>query len=135
MEGEVFFPNPDVIGAAHIKEYENLYQQSIKDPHAFWKKIAEKLYWSKKWDRVLDDSNPPFYKWFLGGQTNIVYNALGRHLKTYRKNKEALIWEGEAGDVRTFSYYSLNREVCRFATALNGGEKGRHCDHLYAAHP
>ena len=68
--------------------------------------------------KMLYDSHPPFYKWFVGGKTNIIYNAIDRHLKTYRKNKLALIWEGEPGDTRTFSYFSLNREVCKFANVL-----------------
>ncbi len=103
---------------AHIKEYEALYQKSLQDPQAFWAERAAELEWFKKWDTVLDDSNPPFYKWFSGGLTNIVYNALDRHLKTWRKNKLALIWEGEPGDVRTFSYFALHREVCKFANVL-----------------
>ena len=82
MEGEVFFPSPEVVAAAHIKEYEALYQRSLDDPQGFWAECAEELEWFKKWDKVLDDSNPPFYKWFVGGQTNIVANALDRHLKT-----------------------------------------------------
>jgi acetyl-CoA synthetase len=75
---------------------------------------------------VLDDSNPPFFKWFVGGKTNIVHNALDRHLKTFRKNKLALIWEGEPGDTRTYSYFSLHREVCKFANVLRsmGVKKG-----------
>ncbi len=75
---------------------------------------------------MLDDSDTPFFKWFVGGKTNIVHNALDRHLKTYRKNKLALIWEGEPGDTRTFSYFALNREVCKFANVLKslGVKKG-----------
>lgn len=82
--------------------------------------------WYEKWEQVLDDSNPPFFKWFVGGKTNIIHNALDRHVKTFRKNKLALIWEGEPGDVRTFSYYALNREVCKFANLLRslGVKKG-----------
>jgi acetyl-CoA synthetase len=75
---------------------------------------------------VLEDSSPPFFKWFVGGETNIVHNALDRHVKTYRKNKLALIWEGEPGDVRSYSYHALNREVCKFANVLRslGVKKG-----------
>ena len=75
---------------------------------------------------MLDDSNKPFYKWFVGGKTNIVYNCLDRHVQTWRRNKLALIWEGENGDVRTFSYHALNREVCKFADVLRsmGVKKG-----------
>ena len=126
LDGEVFQPPAEVIELAHIKDYETLYQKSIQDPQAFWSGMAEELEWFKKWETVLDESNPPFYKWFVGGVTNIVHNALDRHVKTYRKNKLALIWEGEPGDVRTFSYFSLHREVCKFANVLRsmGVKKG-----------
>ena len=125
-EPEFYYPPPDTVSEAHIKEYSPLYQYSIEDPQAFWAERAEELEWFEKWDKVLDDSNSPFFKWFVGGKTNIVYNALDRHLKTYRKNKLALIWEGEPGDVRTFSYFALNREVCKFANVLRsmGVHKG-----------
>jgi acetyl-CoA synthetase len=126
MTGEVFYPSPEVLENAHVKEYENLYRRSLEDPHGFWGELAEELEWYQKWERVLDDSNPPFFKWFVGGQTNIVHNALDRHMKTYRKNKLALIWEGEPGDVRSYSYHALNREVCKFANVLRslGVKKG-----------
>jgi acetyl-CoA synthetase len=126
LEGEVFYPSPEVCEGAHVKEFEALYQQSIQDPQGFWADRAEELEWFKKWDKVLDDSHPPFFKWFTGGKTNIVYNALDRHVQTFRKNKLALIWEGEPGDVRTYSYFSLNREVCKFANVLRsmGVKKG-----------
>ena len=125
-DGDVYFPSPDVINAAHVQEYEQLYQHSLQDPRTFWAERAEELEWFHKWEQVLDDSNPPFYKWFVGGKVNIVHNALDRHQKTYRKNKLALIWEGEPGDVRTFSYHALNREVCKFANVLRsmGVRKG-----------
>jgi acetyl-CoA synthetase len=126
MEGEVYFPAPEVTAAAHIKDYASLYQRSLEDPQGFWAERAEELEWYKKWDQVLDESNPPFFKWFVGGKTNIVHNALDRHLKTYRKNKLALIWEGEPGDTRTYSYFALHREVCKFANVLRsmGVRKG-----------
>ncbi len=90
MEGDVYYPAPEVIAGAHIKDYETLYKYSIEDPQGFWGERAEELGWYKKWDKVLDDSNAPFFKWFVGGKTNIVHNALDRHLNTYRKNKLAL---------------------------------------------
>lgn len=123
---EFYYPSREVISEAHIKEYHSLYQQSIENPESFWAAQAEELEWDKKWDKVLDDSNPPFFKWFEGGKTNIVQNALDRHQKTFRKNKLALIWEGEPGDTRSFSYHALNREVCRFANVLRsmGVKKG-----------
>jgi len=126
LEGDVYLPDPGVVAAARIRDYETLYRQSLEDPEGFWAEQAEELEWFQKWDKVLDDSDAPFYKWFVGAKTNIVYNALDRHLKTYRKNKLALIWEGEPGDVRTFSYFALNREVSKFANVLKslGVKKG-----------
>ena len=125
-DNKMYYPPPEITNAAWIRDYESIYKKSLEDPEGFWAERASELEWSKKWDKVLDDSNPPFYKWFVGGKTNIVYNALDRHLKTYRKNKLALIWEGEPGDTRTFSYFALNREVCKFANVLRsmGVKKG-----------
>ena len=126
MEGEVYFPEPEIIAQANVKEYEELYKRSIENPEMFWAERAEELEWYQKWDRVLDDSQAPFYKWFVGGKTNIVHNALDRHMKTWRKNKLALIWEGEPGDTRSYSYHALNRQVCKFANVLRsmGVKKG-----------
>lgn len=126
LEGEIFFPPDEVVSNAYIQDYESLYQRSIEDPEGFWAERAEELEWYRRWDKVLDDSDPPFYKWFIGGQTNIVLNALDRHVKSHRKNKLALIWEGEPGDTRSYSYFALNREVCRFANVLRsmGVRKG-----------
>ncbi len=126
LEGEIFFPPDEVVSNAYIQDYESLYQRSIEDPEGFWAERAEELEWYRKWDKVLDDSDPPFYKWFIGGETNIVLNALDRHVKSHRKNKLALIWEGEPGDTRSYSYFALNREVCRFANVLRsmGVRKG-----------
>ncbi|NOZ62104.1 MAG: acetate--CoA ligase [Calditrichaeota bacterium] len=126
MESEIYNPHEEIVKNANVKEYEKLYQRSIEDREGFWSEQAEYLEWFKKWDKVLDDSNKPFYKWFVGGEINIVHNAIDRHLKTWRKNKLALIWEGEPGDVRTFSYHALNREVSKFANVLKsmGVKKG-----------
>jgi len=124
--GEVFLPSPDVVANAHIKSYEEMSRLADKDLEAFWGARADEFEWFKKWDKVLDDSNKPFYKWFVGGQMNIAYNCLDRHVKTWRRNKIALIWEGENGDLRTFSYHALNREVCKFSNVLKsmGVKKG-----------
>jgi acetyl-CoA synthetase len=122
----IYYPSQEVIDYATIKDYESIYKSSIKDPEKFWEEQAGNLLWYKKWDKVLDKSNPPFYKWFTGGKTNIILNALDRHLKTPNRNKLALIWEGEPGDSRTFSYHALSREVCQFSTILKsmGVKKG-----------
>ena len=100
--GELYHPSKEVTDGAHVREYESLYKKSIKNPTGFWGERAEELEWFRKWDKVLDDSKAPFFKWFVGGRTNIVHNAIDRHLKTNRKNKLALIWVGEPGDERTF---------------------------------
>jgi acetyl-CoA synthetase len=119
-EDRVFPPPTDFAANAHIKsfeEYERLYDEAAKDIPAFWAKQAEELDWFKKWDTVLEWEEP-FAKWFIGGQINISYNCLDRHLTTWRKNKAAFIWEGEPGEQRTFTYLQLHREVCRFANVL-----------------
>jgi len=116
--GNFVYPEQQIREQANVKEYENLYRQSIKNPEEFWAIQADKLEWNKKWDKVLDKSNAPFYKWFVGAKTNIITNAIDRHLKTPNRNKLAIMWEGEPGDVRTFSYHALNREVSQFANIL-----------------
>ncbi len=124
--GEMFHPSPEVVEQANIKDYDELYAYSIKNREAFWAKEAENLEWYEPWTKVLDDSNKPFYKWFVGAKTNIVHNAIDRHLKTWRRNKLALIWEGEPGETRTLSYHALNREVNMMANILHsmGVKKG-----------
>ena len=98
--------------------YEALYAESIRDPEKFWGELAAKeLHWFKPFTKVLD-WQPPFAKWFVGGQTNVSYNCLDAHLKTARKNKAAFIWEGEPGEQRTITYSQLHREVCKFANGL-----------------
>ncbi|MBK5133796.1 acetate--CoA ligase [Candidatus Bathyarchaeota archaeon] len=86
-------------------------EKSIKNPQDYWAEKAEAIDWFKKWDKVLDDSNEPFYKWFAGGILNISHNTLDRHITTQRKNKLAYIWEGEMGEIKTYTYYQLYREV------------------------
>jgi len=123
---DMYYPSKEVIKNANIKDYESIYKRSIEDPQGFWAEEAKKLKWYKKWNKVLDDSNKPFYKWFTGGKFNIIQNAIDRHLETWRRNKLAIIWEGEPGDVRTMSYHALNREVSKFANVLKsmGVRKG-----------
>lgn len=102
------------------------WENSIKYPQEYWAEKAKALDWSKTWDKVLDDSNPPFYKWFTGGILNISYNALDRHINTSKKNALAYIWEGENGEVRTYSFYQLYREVNKLAKVFKdlGLKKG-----------
>ncbi len=105
--------------------YKSLYRASMKKPEKFWAKIAGELDWFKKWNKVLE-WKLPFAKWFVGGKINVSYNCLDRHLTTWRKNKAAIIWEGEPGETRTLTYQQLYTEVCKFANVLKklGVEKG-----------
>jgi acetyl-CoA synthetase len=121
-EGRVFPPPPEFARAAHVgslDDYRAIYERSVSDPEGFWAEQAETLLWRRKWDRVLD-WQPPFAKWFVGGQLNVSENCLDRHVKTWRRNKAALVWEGEPGEVRTLTYQQLLGEVCRFANVLKG---------------
>jgi acetyl-CoA synthetase len=124
--GEWYYPSDEIVQRAHVPDYEATYREAVADPEAFWAGRAERLDWYARWETVLDRSNPPFYKWFTGGRTNIALNALDRHVKTWRKNKLALIWEGEPGDKQTYSYWRLYREVNKFANVLKslGVKKG-----------
>ena len=121
QETRLFEPPAEFSQAAHIKsleEYHQIYDRAKADPSAFWAELAEtELHWFQKWHTTLD-WQPPSVKWFDGGKINISYNCLDRHLNTWRKNKAALIWEGENGDSRTLTYSQLHREVCQFANAL-----------------
>ncbi len=101
--------------------YSSVYRSSIENPQGFWGEIAQNLYWYKKWDRVLDDSNPPFFRWFTGGKTNICYNAVDRHALGKSGGKAAIIWESaEQKESRTITYYELYAEVNKFASVLKG---------------
>jgi acetyl-CoA synthetase len=125
-EHETYSPPEELVREAHIKDYDAIYARSMEDLEGFWAERAGELEWYKTWDRVLDESEAPFYKWFVGARTNIVHNALDRHAKTWRRNKLALIWEGESGERLTFSYHRLWRQVNRFANVLKsmGVQKG-----------
>jgi acetyl-CoA synthetase len=126
QESGVYRPAPSVVSEANAASYEELARRADEDLEGFWAEQARELEWFEEWERVLDETNKPFYQWFVGGKTNIAYNCLDRHVKTWRKNKIALIWEGENGEKRNFSYYALNREVTKFANVLRsmGVRKG-----------
>ncbi len=104
-----------VVQLAQLEHYR---RKSLEDPIRFWDEKARELIWLRYWDKVLDDSNPPFYKWFVGGVTNINLNALDKWMKTDVKNRAAYIWEGEDGEVRIYTYQDLFREVNKFAKVL-----------------
>ena len=123
---DLYSPSPEVISRARIKNWDVLSAQASDNPQGFWADHASELVWWQKWDNVLDDSNKPFFKWFTGGKTNIVANAIDRHLKTERKNKVAFIWQGEDGTERVLTFAELNRQVSKFANVLKqqGVKKG-----------
>ncbi|HYF51193.1 MAG TPA: acetate--CoA ligase [Planctomycetota bacterium] len=121
-ESRLFKPAKEFSAKAHVKSlkaYDKLYNESIKSPDKFWAKIAKELHWFKPFKKV-SEWKQPFAKWFVGGQTNMSYNCIDRHLTTPRRNKAAIIWEGEPGDVRVLTYQDLHREVCKFANVLKG---------------
>ncbi len=128
-ERRLFKPNPKFAEKAHIssfRQYKKMYAASVKNPEKFFAKMAEQeLSWFKKWTTVLK-WKLPFAQWFVGGKINISHNCVDRHLTTWRKNKAAIIWEGEPGDTRTLTYADLHREVCKFANVMKklGIQKG-----------
>lgn len=128
-EFRLFQPPVEFSANADIKsfqEYENIYNEAEKDPVTFWESVAENLHWFKKWHTGLV-WNEPHAKWFVGGEINVAYNCLDRHLGSWRKNKAAIIWEGEPeGETRTLTYQQLHSEVSKFANSLKtlGIKKG-----------
>ena len=125
LQEERTFPPPgDFVGKANMAD-PDIYEKARQDPEAFWAGLAEELDWFQKWERVLE-WDPPFAKWFVGGKLNVSYNCIDRHLTAGRRNKAAIIWEGEPGDWKVYTYWDLYREVCRFANGLKslGVRKG-----------
>ncbi|GGM75349.1 acetyl-coenzyme A synthetase [Thermogymnomonas acidicola] len=102
----------------HMNRYREVYERSLREPEKFWSEQAQVLDWFRTWDRVLDDSNPPFYRWFVNGKLNVSYNCLDRHLKQHRRNKAAYIWVAENGEEKIVTYDGLYRRVNNFARAL-----------------
>ena len=123
-EGRVFAPSAAWREHA-IANDPGVYARAAADPEAFWTSFASELEWIKPWTKVLE-WNPPDARWFVGGQLNASVNCLDRHVRSARRNKAALIWEGEPGDRRTLTYFELHRQVCRFANVLKslGVKKG-----------
>ena len=124
MSGQaVFPPPPEFAKSANVQglaAYRDLYERAAAEPEAFWGELADReLFWFRKWSHVFE-WKPPFAKWFVGGTTNVSYNCLDRHLSTPRKNKVAILWEGEPGEQRMITYQELHRLVSRFASVLKG---------------
>ena len=120
IEKRVFKPSREIAKNARIKslaQYRKMYRESIRSPDRFWAREAKELIWHKSWKKVLV-WKAPFAKWFVGGQLNLSENCLDRHLAGPRRNKAAIIWEGEPGEKRTVTYQQLHHEVCRFANVL-----------------
>ncbi len=122
QESRIFTPAKEVADKARIRslaEYQEMVDAAMSDPDRFWGDAARKeLHWFEPFQSVLDWTNPPFAKWFEGGKTNLSFNCLDRHLENGRADKEALIWEGEPGDVKRFTYRQLHEQVCLAANAL-----------------
>lgn len=119
-ENRRFPPPAEFARQAHIStedQYQQMWNRAKDDPAGFWGDLANQLHWFKKWDQVIQGSMPDT-QWFVGGKLNASYNCLDRHLTTWRKNKAAIIWEGEPGDSRVLTYQDLHREVCKFANVL-----------------
>jgi acetyl-CoA synthetase len=119
-EERLFPPSSEFSAKARIgsmEQYEKMWNEAAQDVEGFWGKMAHELHWFKPYSKVLD-WKPPFANWFVGGQTNVSYNCLDVHLGTPRQNKAALIWEGEPGDTRVYTYQMLHHEVCKFANVL-----------------
>jgi acetyl-CoA synthetase len=125
LEIERFAPPEDFRARALLSD-PAVYEQAAADPQAWWAEQAKDLDWSEPWDTVLDDSNPPFYKWFTGGKLNVSYNCLDRHVEAGRGDRVAYHWRGEEGEERDVTYAELHRDVQRFANALKdlGVRKG-----------
>jgi acetyl-CoA synthetase len=123
-EDRTFPPSPAFRAQANVRD-EQIYADADRDPEAFWATFAAELEWSRPWDRILD-WQPPHAKWFVGGRINASVNCLDRHVRGPRRNKAALIWEGEPGDRRTLTYFDLYRQVAAFANVLKslGVRKG-----------
>ncbi len=130
QEKRVFNPPEELSKKAYIKnldEYRRIYDRAVKDPTGFWNEMARELTWFRKWDKVFEaDFKEAKHAWFLGGKLNVAYNCVDRHLQGWKKNKAAIIWEGDIGDSRTLTYQQLYHEVCRFANVLkkHGVKKG-----------
>ena len=111
------FPPPEGFRERAVASDPGIYQEAEADPEAYWARWAGELDWFEPWEEVLE-WDPPHARWFTGGKLNVAYNCLDRHLDGPRRNKAALIWEGEPGDVRTYTYWDLHREVSQVANGL-----------------
>ncbi len=117
LEQERFEP-PEEFAEQAVVTDPGIYERADQDPEGFWSEQADALHWSKRWDQVLDWSNPPFAKWFIGGKLNVAYNCVDRHVEAGNGDRVAFHWRGEEGEERDITYADLHRDVQRFANAL-----------------
>src|SRR5437867_2862982 len=120
IEKRIFRPPKEFAKKAYIKsleQYRRMHRQSIARPDKFWAREASELIWRTRWKKILE-WKAPFAKWFVGAKLNLSENCLDRHLTGHRRNKAAILWEGEPGDKRTLTYQQLHHEVCCFANVL-----------------
>ncbi len=119
-------PSKKILANANVKNYNKVLKDAAKNPVKYWEKAADDICWFKPWTKTLDDSKKPFYKWFVGGKTNLAFNAIDRHMGTKTENKKAIIWEDETGRTRQFTYREVYNEVNKLVNALSdlGVKKG-----------
>ncbi len=116
LEGRRFPASEQLAAQANVGP--DVYERAAQDRLGFWAEAADRLSWAQKWDEVLDWSNPPFAKWFVGGKLNVAYNCVDRHVEAGHGEQVAYHWEGEPGDTRTITYAQLKDDVCKAANAL-----------------
>ncbi len=123
---KLYRPAKKIIKTALVKDYQQTLKQAAQDPLKFWEQAAHDIYWFKPWKKILNDSKKPFYKWFVGGKTNLAYNALDRHIGTPVEKKTAILFEDERGQTQRYTYRQLYHEVNRLVNALKktGIKKG-----------
>ncbi len=124
-EKRIFKPNVETVERAHVKNWENEIEKG-KNFESYWEEKAEDMEWFEKWDTVLDESNKPFYKWYVNGKINLAYNAVDRWIYTEKRNQVAILYINERGDERKLTYYELYRQVNKMANGLKnlGVKKG-----------
>ncbi len=116
---EKFRPSKKFLKNAQLKNINSVYKKADKDPIKFWEEAARDIDWFKKWDKTFELKDKPFFKWFVGGKTNLAYNAVDRHIETKGK-KTAILWEDETGRTRKYTYLELYKEVNKLVNALRG---------------
>lgn len=123
---KIYYPSKEILEKAIVKDYEGTLKRASENPEKFWEEAAQDIKWFKPWTKILDKSNKPFYKWFVGAKTNLAYNALDRHIEAGIGGKTAILWEDETGRTRKYTYAELFKEVGKMTNALRslGIKKG-----------